>query len=306
VFGALSGFVVVSVPIVVGYIVARTGILGPDAGYGLHRLVFFVLMPVLIFTVIAEADIADVFSPLVPVSLIAALAMFAVYAITARLAWKQGAGGLTVGALAAGYTNANNIGFPIAVHMLGNPTVVAPIVLMQTVIFAPIALTILDGADGDRRPVHKVISGALVNPIVIGSMAGLAACLIPAKLPAIVMEPLSLVGQGAIPVMLISFGLSLRGRKILSPGSGRWATVTASALKLVGMPLVAWALGSFVFGLDRDGVYAVTVLAALPTAQNVFNYAARYDQSVTLARDAVSITTLGAGPVVLAIAALFS
>jgi len=33
------------------------------------------------------------------------------------------------------------------------------------------------------------------------------------------------------------------------------------------------------------------VLAALPTAQNVFNYAQRYDSGVTLARDTVLITT---------------
>jgi predicted permease len=41
------------------------------------------------------------------------------------------------------------------------------------------------------------------------------------------------------------------------------------------------------------------VLAALPTAQNVFNYADRYGTDVVLARDAVLVTTLASLPVLL-------
>jgi predicted permease len=56
--------------------------------------------------------------------------------------------------------------------------------------------------------------------------------------------------------------------------------------------------------LDAAGLYAVVTLAALPTAQNVFNVALRYDASVILARDAVTVTTLGAAPLVFVVAAL--
>jgi hypothetical protein len=38
----------------------------------------------------------------------------------------------------------------------------------------------------------------------------------------------------------------------------------------------------------------------------VFNYASRYQQGAILARDSITITTLGAAPLVLAIAALAS
>ena len=62
--------------------------------------------------------------------------------------------------------------------------------------------------------------------------------------------------------------------------------------------------GCFVFGLDDTALYAVTVLAALPTAQNVFNYAQRYETGEILARDTVFITTLGCLPVLLGLALL--
>ena len=41
------------------------------------------------------------------------------------------------------------------------------------------------------------------------------------------------------------------------------------------------------------------LLAALPTAQNVFTDAARYEADVAVARDAVLVTTLASLPVLL-------
>ena len=43
------------------------------------------------------------------------------------------------------YLNSNNIGPPIATYILGNPALVAPIlVVMQQAIFTPVGLTVLD------------------------------------------------------------------------------------------------------------------------------------------------------------------
>ena len=53
----------------------------------------------------------------------------------------------------------------------------------------------------------------------------------------------------------------------------------------------------------RD-LYAVTVLAALPTAQNVFNFAQRYDTAEVVARDTVFLTTVGSVPVLFGISLL--
>ena len=54
---------------------------------------------------------------------------------------------------------------------------------------------------------------------------------------------------------------------------------------------------------DQD-VLVVVVLAALPTAQNVFNYSQRYDVGETISRDAVFLTTVGCLPVLVVITLL--
>ena len=109
-----------------------------------------------------------------------------------------------------------------------------------------------------------------------------------------------------VPVVLIGFGMSLHGQRPLAPGSSRRDVLLASALKLAVMPLVAWSVGHFVFGLTGTALFVVTVLAALPTGQNVFNYAQRYERGEILARDVVLITTLLSVPVLLVVAALLA
>jgi predicted permease len=80
--------------------------------------------------------------------------------------------------------------------------------------------------------------------------------------------------------------------------------VLATLLKLFAMPVIAWAVATYVFGLAPHDVLIVTVLAALPTAQNVFNYSQRYGVGEVISRDTVFLTTVGCVPVLIAITLL--
>jgi predicted permease len=306
---ALSGLAIIAIPIAVGYLAARLRLFAPGLGKQLNLLVFYVLIPCMVFGLLSRADPSVLFSPLSWTSFAAAVTVFAAYALVAGLAWRRGAAAVTVGALAAGYTNAGHIGLPVALYLLGDATLATPVILFQTGVFAPVGLALLEtagraGADTARPPLWRLIGHALLNPIVVASLAGLAISLSGLRLPAVAGEAVDLIGNAAVPVVLIAFGLSLRGRVLLERGPARAEAVLAAALKLVAMPLAAWALGRFAFGLSGHDLYVVTTLAALPTALNVFNFASRYDQSTVLARDTISLTTLGAAPALLLVAAL--
>ncbi|MET1044574.1 MAG: AEC family transporter [Microbacteriaceae bacterium] len=291
--GVLTGFGVIATIILVGYIVGRTGVLGTSAQPVIARMVFYVLAPFLLFTVLAGASVEQLFSRLLVVSLIAALISFALFTVVAVFVWRRKAPEATIGTVAAGYVNSSNIGIPVSVYVLGDAAYSAPIVLLQLLVFAPVILTILDVRTGGRTTIGRVLLQPLRNPIIIGSVLGLLLAVTGVELPTPVMEPFRLIGAAAVPVMLISYGMSLHGQRILEPGSGRRDVLLASTIKLAIMPLAAWLFGRFVFGLDGQELFAVVVLAALPTAQNVFNYAQRYGRGVILARDTVLITTIG-------------
>ena len=85
----------------------------------------------------------------------------------------------------------------------------------------------------------------------------------------------------------------------------RFAIALVVGLKLLVQPALAYAVGLAV-GLQDAALYAVAVLAALPTAQNVFVLASRYDRGVVLARDAIFLSTIGSVPAILVLTALLT
>ncbi|MDF0512454.1 AEC family transporter [Agromyces sp. H3Y2-19a] len=301
-----TGFAVIALAVFVGWLAARTGVVGPEARPILARLNFSVLAPFLLFSVLATADVGALFSALLPVSALAAVTMMVVFGLVSMLAWRRSLERTVIGSLASGYVNGNNFGIPIAVYMLGDAAYSAPIVLLQLLLFAPVALAILGARVQGRTSAWQIVRSTFTNPIIVGSLLGVAVAVAGIELPPIVLEPVELIGHAAVPLMLISFGMSLNGQRLLAAGTGRRDVLLATTLKLVAMPVVAWLLGRFVFGLDATALYAVTVLAALPTAQNVFNYAQRYDTAEIVARDTVFITTLGCLPVLLGLALVHS
>ena len=303
--GVLEGFAVIGVVIAVGYLLGRFDLLGPGARVVLNRFVFFVAAPALMFTVIATADTSVLLSPILVVAAISALGVALVYVLIARLAWHRTLGPLTIGAMASGYVNGNNIGLPVAVYLLGSAAYTAPILLLQLIVLAPTGLILLDAATHEgRRSVAGTVLTSLRNPLIVASVLGTVVALTHTAVPSIVLEPLKLLGGASVPLMLTSFGMSLFGIRPLAAGQGRGDVLLASFLKSLGMPALAWVAGALVFRMPPAELHASVVLAGLPTAQNVLNFATRYNTGVPIARDAGLITTIAAVPVLLAVSLL--
>lgn len=300
--GALTGFAIIAVVILAGYIVGRTGIAGKDARYALNRTAFYIASPALLFTVLARTDIHQLFGPVLVTGITSFFSVAITFFLISRLAFKRSAAHSLLTSTATGYSNINNIGLSVATYVIGDDRAVAPLFLWQLVVVAPILLTVLDFMRAGRLNLKLIALTPFRNPIVLGALLGTVVSVTGAQLPDVVMKPLEILGGAAIPMMLMAFGISLHNTKPLARGT-RVEVGVATGLKLVIMPLVAFATAR-VLNLDPHMTFACTVLAALPTAQNVFNYAAQFDVAVTTVRDIILVTTLASLPVVLVIAAL--
>ena len=304
--GVLIGFAIIAFVIAVGYVVGRSGILGAGAAGTLSRLAFFVLNPALLFTVLAEADLDSLFSELLPTAVIVATINLVAFAVVALVAWRRPVPEATIGALAAAYSNATNMGVPISAYVLGDVSTSAPVILFQLIVISPIALTVLDLSTSGKISVGRILLQPVRNPLIIASALGLVVALTGVSIPDDVMRPFELIGGAAVPVILIAFGMSLHGQRPLAAGSDRRGVVLATTLKMLLMPVMAWMFGRFVFGLDGHALFAAVALAALPAGQNVFNFAQRYGRGEGLARDVVLLTTGLSLPALLVVAALLA
>ncbi|MGB6273934.1 MAG: AEC family transporter [Rhodococcus sp. (in: high G+C Gram-positive bacteria)] len=298
--GVLEGFTVIFVVIALGYLLAHLKVLGEHGQFVLSRLVFFVATPALLFVTLANSDLSVILSPVLAVAGSTALLVGAIYFVIAKLALKRTVPDATVGALASSYVNAANLGIPIAVFVLGDANFVAPLLLFQIMIYTPIAVTILDiSTKVEQVSLFKTVTTPFRNPIVLAGAAGLVLSITGFELPEALMQPFELVGNASVPGALLAFGLSLYGARVLQKGiSPRRDVALATVFKMALQPLLGYLMAKFVFGLEGHDLFAIVVVSALPTAQNVFVFASRYQRGVVLARDTAFVTTLVSIPVI--------
>lgn len=300
---ALSGYLTIATVIGVGWLVAHLHVFGESHRRMLSRLAFTVASPALLFSLVARADLGHLFSGTLVVSALAILLGAVTYLVVARLVLGPGdLPGRVVGTLCSIYTNAGNLGLPIAAYVLGDMTWMAPIMLIQVGVMQPAAMALLDLAaarrEGRRLTWSRYVSLPFRNPITVGTLAGLAVNALHLQLPQLLWPPIEMVGAVAVPSMLIAFGISLRLDPL--PGRGPHARELAlvTPIKVLLHPAIAYALGAWVFHLALHDLLAVTVIAALPTAQNIYLIASRYHVRTLLARDAIFVSTIASIPVV--------
>ena len=306
--GVLAGFATIGLIVGLGILLAQLGILDATTQRVLNRTAYYVASPALLITVLGGTDVHRLLSA----NLVASIGSVVVAATTAillaRLRWHRDAGETVIMAFCSAYVNAGNLGLPIAAYALGDAAFIAPMLLTQLLILQPGGLAVLDNlvhvpspGMSRRRLLLMRLTRPFRNPLAMASLVGFALAVTGIKLPVALSAPLTLVGGMAVPAMLLAYGISLRLGPL--PGTGEPITQVATlvTLKLIVQPVAAYLIGAYAVGLTGRDLLAVTVIAALPTAQNVFVFATRYNRGVVLARDTIFIATLLSVPVILTI-----
>ena len=192
----------------------------------------------------------------------------------------------------------------MAIQVLGSAVFLSTVILFNTVLVTPIVLTLMGLSSGSAPGMrHRLRSMALLpvhNPIIIASACGALVSGTHVPVPADVSSALSLLGGAAVPTALITLGMSLHVDKAAGPrldetrtrNSLLAETLVSLTLKTALQPVLAYLLARYALGLSAHDVLAVTLCAALPTAQNVFIYASEYALDTAFARNAVILSTV--------------
>jgi predicted permease len=310
VLGVLQGFATIAAIVALGWALAHFGVLGTSGQHFLSRLAFYVASPALLLVVMSRTPIGAILSANLVASAVSVVVTAGVYLAIARIRWRPELGEAVIGSLCAAYVNAGNLGIPIALYVLGDISLMAPTLLLQLLVITPISLAFLDADRSGQRP--SLLAGfrsVTRNPITIAALAGVLLSLVvphvDPDLLAGLIRPVEIVGNMAVPAMLIAFGISLRRGPKPGAGGSRAQVATLVGLKLVFQPVVAITVGYAAVGLRGLALFAAAVTAALPTAQNVFTYANTYRRATYLARDAIFVSTFLSVPAILLIALLF-
>lgn len=297
------GFAVVFIVIGVGMMLGRTGVLGTGAQRSMGLFVYYVATPALLFDKITDTDPAEIFSINFVVISVSALIVGFSFFLIMRLILKRTAADAIVGMLASSYANAGNLGIPLAAYVLDDFTVVVPVILFQVAFYAPITMTALEMLHNPRSTslIKNLIITPLSNTMVLAALAGILISLTPITVPNVLAQPVSMLAGSAVPLALVVFGLSLAHARILKKGEvARRDVFLAVAFKNIVHPIIALFL-AMAFGMEGSALMAAVVLGALPTAQNVYTYALRFQTSETMARDTGVVSTILSFPIMVVI-----
>lgn len=298
--GVLEGFATIVVLIALGGLLGHLRIVDEPGRHTLSTLSFYVASPALLLTVMEDSDLGTVFSANLVASAVAVAVTVVLTLAATLLVGNRDLGGTVVAVLCTSYVNAGNLGLPIAAYVLDDVTLVAPILLVQLLVLQPLALTLLDVAVADRRPsLLDVASRPVRNPLTIATLLGVLLSATGTQLPAPVQDPLDLVGGMTVPAMLIAYGVALRLGPLPGRGVSPRLLTFVVVVKQVVQPLAAYVVGRAV-GLPDPALLAVTVLSALPTAQNIHVIAMRYGRGELLARVATTAAAVAVGVVAVA------
>ncbi|WP_165569246.1 AEC family transporter [Schaalia suimastitidis] len=310
VFGVVEGLCAITIVVLIGWLARRCGLIPPEASRVLVEVTYWITSPALLLSTLSRSDIHAVFGAPLLSAAGAGILTAIVTAIIGCSMLKLRGGHLVLATMSASVNNSAHIGIPVALFILGDAVYSLPVIVFQLGFFTPAFFVAADIAAARRHISSlKVVRLAVANPMVVAAAIGGIVSLGEFELPPLVAPTVDLLAQAAPALVLLSFGASLVGMRQVSPGAqldhiAPGTIVWITAAKLLLQPALAYGLGA-VLGVNGASLFAVTLMAALPSAQNAFIAALRANTGIRIAQVSVAVTTFVSLPVMLFIAWLF-
>lgn len=224
-----------------------------------------------------------------------AVASLAAYVVLALVFWAVlKAGGLSQRTYLAPivFGNTGNVGLPVALFAYGEAGLALAMVIFAVMAILSFTIGVYIVAGGGRP------TEALKQPLVYASLLGGLFAVMDWDLPEVLLTTLSLAGQIAIPMMLLTLGVSIA--RLRTGDIGR--AVVVSVIKYAVCAGVALGV-AHVFDLGDIATGALLLQLVMPVAVTNYMLAARYQREPDAVAGLVVVSTvlaLGVIPAALA------
>lgn len=280
-----------------GFAAARGRIIDAAGARGLVLFAFNFSIPALLLTSMAGLELpADPEWAFLVAFYGASIVVYAAGVGLGRFVFGRPLRDQAIFGMGAGFSNLALIGIPVVLTVLG-PEAALPMMVVigfHSATVMPVTVLLIqsdveDGAPGDGGAL-RLVGDVLRNPIILGILLGLLVNVTGITLWQGVQTILDLLGAAAVPCALFAMGASLAG----FPATGDVSEALAlTILKLVLHPFLVWLIAVPILGSGGLSVTVAVVLAAMPSAVNVYLFGARYDAAASVAARTVLLTTVG-------------
>lgn len=285
----------------IGYFVVAVGLIGDQIGDALAEFVFTISLPLLLFRTLGTAGWPDTSPWPFWLTYFAGVAIvWTLATLSVRKIFKRDARAGVVAGISAGYSNLVLLGIPVINQAFGQEGLV--IILMLVSIHLAVMMTVsaihieiaaqqdgLNDASLNLLTVaRRVVVSLLKNPIIIGTLAGVAYSATGLPLEGIPRVLIDRVADIAIPCALLALGMALKRYGV------RGSIMPAAAitvLKVVVLPVIVYLIARYVAQMPPLYVAVATIGATCPTGVNAYLIATRIGTGHALSATAITLTT---------------
>ncbi|MBB5572499.1 MULTISPECIES: AEC family transporter [Rhizobium] len=281
--------------ILVGYIAARITKQSAEALGWLNTFIIYAALPALFFKLVSQTPIEQLTRvDFIATDIAATYLIFLLVFLVGCFLRRNSLADSTIQAFAGAYGNIGYMGPGLALLALGEKAAVpvALIVCFENALHFIVAPALMAIEGGDKRSPWRLAADiarrVLLHPFILSTALGFAAAAFSVGQPAPFQHFVDYLAQAAAPCALFAMGvtLALRPLKRIPAEIGYIVPV-----KLILHPLVVYVVLQAVGGFDPIWIESAVLLAALPTATNVFVIGQQYGVWQERASATILITT---------------
>lgn len=286
---AFNAVLPVMLCIMLGYFLARIGMIKEELRKGLNSLCFKVFLPFYLFDSVYDTDVSTAFNP--GLMLFCCLAMIAWFAalmiMIPRIEPENPRRGVLIQAMFR--SNFALFGLPMAETLCGKENMGPTNLLIGVCVplVNVLAVITLETFRGGKPSVKKMLLGIAKNPLIIASLLGLAFNLLNIPLYTDLRKTIINLGKVATPLSMVALGASFT---FASTKVYRRQLALGVSGKLIISPLLMVTLGALL-GFRAETLVPVLIFFGAPTAVSSFPMAQQMDGDGELAASLVVFTS---------------
>ena len=281
--------------IFIGFVVARITREPLEALGWMNTFIIYVALPALFFQLLAKTPFERLTEwGFILGSVASTYIVFTIMFAGSLLFSGGGIAEATIKALSAAYGNIGYMGPGLALLAFGEEAAVpvALIFCFENIVHFAVAPMMMALAGDDDSTAAQLVAGVVrrivLHPFIIATAFGVAAAYVGLRPPLPVERLLSYLSAAAAPCALFAMGVTLALRPLRRVPV---EMAPIAILKLVIHPLLCYVVLSWIGDFSPVWTFSAVLLAALPTATNVFVIAQQYNVWLQRASASILITT---------------
>ncbi len=278
---------VLYVMVICGYVCDKVGIFSEKTARKTVELLLYIIVPCTIVNSFVQIEMNEDTVKMFFISFAIATATHIIgIVLNAPFFRKKNDENNAIFKFASVYGNVGFMALPLAQAILGDEGVFycASGVIIYNILNFTHGIIVMSKKQ-EKLDFKKIV----INPGVISVAIGLPVFLLEIQLPYVISEPIKMLSALNTPVAMLIFGTYLSHTDLKSMFLEKKIYLTA-VFKLIFMPLTCL----FVYrlcGISGTLLTAAIITASVPSGNNTFMFASKYDRDVTMASKTVALVS---------------